>query len=114
MHQNLIFNAPAGISGKADVFVRLKRRNPFDQPNGSNGNQVVLIPRLGVVFFNDVCHQTQVVLDKLVARLHVSGGVAFQIKLLLLSLQRSWEGSASAPQPQGEKNSVDHEQDPGS
>ena len=51
MHQDLIFNTPAGIGGQPDVFVRLKGGDPLDEANGANGDQVVLVPGLGVVFF---------------------------------------------------------------
>ena len=54
MHQDLIFNTPAGIGGQPDVFVRLKGGDPLDEADGANGDQVVLVPGLGVVFFGRV------------------------------------------------------------
>ena len=53
MHQDLIFNTPAGIGGQPDVFVRLKGGDPLDEADGANGDQVVLVPGLGVVFFGE-------------------------------------------------------------
>ena len=61
VHQDLIFNAPAGVGRQAHIFIRLERRDPFDQADGPNGDQVILIPGLGVVLFHNVGHQPQVV-----------------------------------------------------
>ena len=36
----------------------------FHQADGDDGNKVVLIAGQGVVFFYDVCHQTQIVPDQ--------------------------------------------------
>lgn len=49
MHQYFIFDASGCISGKPDVFVRLEGGNSLDKPDGSDRNQVVLIPGLRVI-----------------------------------------------------------------
>lgn len=51
-----IFNTPAGICRQPDIFIRLKRRNPFNQPNRPNRNQIILVSGLGVILFYNVRH----------------------------------------------------------
>ena len=51
MHENLIFNAPAGIGGQPYIFIRLEGGDSLNQSNGPNGDQVVLISGLSVIFF---------------------------------------------------------------
>jgi len=51
MHEDLIFHAPCGVGCQARAFGRIKGGDPLDQTNGSNGDQILLIRRLGVVFF---------------------------------------------------------------
>ena len=62
--EDLIFNAPAGVGGKACPTVRVESIHCFHQADGADGNKVVLIAGQGVVFFYDVCHQTQIVPDQ--------------------------------------------------
>ena len=63
--EDSIFNAPAGVGGKACPTVRVESIHCFHQADGADGNKVVLIAGQGVVFFYDVCHQTQIVPDQL-------------------------------------------------
>lgn len=51
VHENLVFNTPAGVGGQPDIFIRLKGGDPLDESDGADGDQVVLVPGLGVVFF---------------------------------------------------------------
>ena len=44
--------------------VRVESIHRFHQADGADGNKVVLIAGQGVVFFYDVCHQTQIVPDQ--------------------------------------------------
>lgn len=44
VHQDFIFNAPAGIGGQPDIFIRFEGGDALDEPDGPNGDQVVLIP----------------------------------------------------------------------
>ena len=46
-----IFNAPAGVGSEPDIFIRLECGHPLDEPNGSDGDQIVLVAVGGVVFF---------------------------------------------------------------
>ena len=54
VHQDLIFDTTAGVCGQPDVFVRLEGGNSFDQTDGADGDQIVLIAGLGVIFFGQV------------------------------------------------------------
>ena len=63
--EDSIFNAPAGVGGKACPAGRVEGVYRFHQANGADGNKVVLITGQGVVFFYDVCHQTQIVPNQL-------------------------------------------------
>ena len=54
MHKDLIFNAPAGIGSQAHVLVRLEGGDSLDQPDGTNGDQIVLISGLGIVLLGRV------------------------------------------------------------
>ena len=49
--EDSIFNAPAGISGKPRLAGGIKGIYRFHQPDGTDGNKVVLIAGQGVVFF---------------------------------------------------------------
>ena len=62
--EDSIFNAPAGVGGKACPTGRVESIHRFHQADGADGNKVVLIAGQGVVFFYDVCHQTQIVPDQ--------------------------------------------------
>ena len=51
VHQNLIFNTPAGIGGKAYLLVRLEGGDPFDESDRPDGDQIVLVSVGRVVLF---------------------------------------------------------------
>ena len=72
MHQNFIFNTPRRIGSQTDALCIIKGTHRLNQPDGADGNQVVLVAHRGVVFFYDVCHQPEIVLNKLISRLHVA------------------------------------------
>ena len=63
--EDSIFNAPAGVGRKPCPASRVEGVHRFHQADGADGNKVVLIAGQGVVFFYDVCHQTQIVPDQL-------------------------------------------------
>ena len=76
VHENFVFNAAAGVGGQAHIFVPLEGGHPLDEPNGANGDEIVLISRLGVVFFHDMSHQAQIVLNEFVPGVAVPLGHA--------------------------------------
>ena len=53
----------------------IRDRPYFHQADGADGNKVVLIAGQGVVFFYDVCHQTQIVPDQFFPCGRVTGDV---------------------------------------
>ena len=112
VHEDLIFNASAGIGGQAHVFVRLEGGHPLDEADGTDGEQVVLISALGVVFFDDVRHQAQVMLNELAAGIRIPPGHSLQQELLLLPLEGGRKRPRGPRQTQGEKQSVEREQQP--
>ena len=59
--EDSIFNAAAGISGKPRLACGIKGIYRFHQPDGADGNKILLITRQGVIFFYDVRHQPQIV-----------------------------------------------------
>ena len=77
MHENLILHTAAGIGGQPHLFVRLKRGNPFNQTNGSNGNQIVLISGLYIIFFENVGNQAKIMFHQFVPGFQVSIGKPF-------------------------------------
>ena len=63
--EDSIFNAAACISGKPRPAGGVEGVHCFHQANGADGDQVLLVAGEGVVFFDDVCDQTQIVPDQL-------------------------------------------------
>ena len=51
LSEDSIFNAPGCIGGQAGAFTGIKRGDALDQPDGSDGNEVLLVGSLGVVLF---------------------------------------------------------------
>lgn len=51
--EDSIFNTSARISCQPDAFVGLEGVHRLDEPDGTDGDQVLLLLRLGVVFFED-------------------------------------------------------------
>ena len=50
MHQDLIFNTSGGIGCQSGAFGRVKALDSLDQSDSSDGNQILLIRNLCVVF----------------------------------------------------------------
>ena len=63
--EDSIFDAPAGIGGEPCPAGGVEGVHCFHQANGADGDQVLLITRQGVIFFDDVCHQPEIVADQL-------------------------------------------------
>ena len=51
MHQDLIFNTSAGVGGEADALVGAEGVHRLDEADGADGDQILLIGCLRVVFF---------------------------------------------------------------
>ncbi len=112
VHEHLVFDAPAGVGGQLDAPVAFEGAHRLDEPDGADGDQVVLIGRLGVVFLHDMGHQAEVVLHQDVPGLQVALLGQLQVFALLLRLQRPGKGARPPGQPQGEKQPVEHQDDP--
>ena len=95
VHQNLVFNAPAGVGGKTGALVVVEGGDGLDKADGADGDQVVLIAEGGVVFLDDVGHQAQVVLDEDAAGLLVSLPDPKEALGFLLGGEGLGEGTAS-------------------
>ena len=51
--EDSIFNTPAGVGRQLDAPVGAEGVHRLDEPYGADGDQILLIGRLGVVFFED-------------------------------------------------------------
>ena len=58
IHQDLIFNAPGGVGGQPGALRRVKAGDPLDEADGPNGDQVLLIGALGIVFLKGLLQET--------------------------------------------------------
>ena len=67
LSEDSIFNAPGGVGGKPCALGTVEGRDGLDEANGADGDQILLIARQGVVFFDDVCDQPEIVPDELFA-----------------------------------------------
>ena len=56
VHPELVFDAPAGISGEARPAGGVEGVHGFHQANGADGNQIVLLRGESIVFLCDVRH----------------------------------------------------------
>ena len=103
LHPDLIFDAPAGIGGEPRLACGIKGIYCFHQPDGTDGNKIILITGQGIVFFDDVRHQPQVVPDELFPRGGVSGPQSRKSSLFLPGGERLGEASAFQMKRQNQK-----------
>ena len=99
--EDSIFNAAAVVSRKPRPAGGVKGVHGFHQANGTDGDEIILIARLGVIFFGDVSHQAQIVPDEFFPGGRVTcpqGGKCFDF---FFSGQWPWE--ASGLQVKGQK-----------
>ena len=54
VHEDLVFDAPGGVGGQAGALIGVEAGDPLDEADGADGDQVLLIGTLGVVFFEQV------------------------------------------------------------
>ena len=111
VHEHLVLNAPGGVGGQLDLLLHVVGVDRFDETQGADGDEVVGVAAdLGVVFFDDVGDQAQVVFDELPPRRLVAGGGQFQAAPFLLGGERFGKGALGA-QPQGGEVALEQEQD---
>ena len=105
VHEDLVFNAAAGIGAETDVFVGIEGVDRLDQPDGADGHQIVLLILPAVVFFNDVRDEPQVVLDQEPARVRVAF-LHFQKVFAFLFLRQRLRELAAAADVQDKETDV--------
>ena len=54
IHQNLVFNAAGGVGCQADIFVAAERVDGFDEADGADGDEIILIVGLGVILLGEL------------------------------------------------------------
>ena len=87
--EDSIFNAAAGIGGKPRLAGGIKGIYRFHQPDGADGNKILLIARQGVIFFYDVRHQPQIVADQLFPGGGIPGAQGTESSSLLPGCERT-------------------------
>ena len=113
IHQDLIFYASGSIGRQSRALTGVEGRDAFDEPNRADGDQILLIGGLCIVFFHDVRHQPEVALDQDVSRGQIALCGQLQIVPLLGGGERLWKGAACACQMQGTEHAAEHEPDSG-
>lgn len=104
VHQDLIFNTSCRIGRQTRSFCRVKAGNALDESDGPDGDQIVLVGILGVVFLYDVRDQTQIVFDQCVPGFRVALSQTIQTFPLLRGGQ--WPRKRAAPFQTQRKKSV--------
>ena len=49
MHEDLILHTPGRIRGQPGALGMIKGGDPFDETDGTDGDQILLVCRLGIV-----------------------------------------------------------------
>ena len=96
--EDSIFNTLGGITGKPDLSLRAEGIHCLDQSNGTNADHVILPAGCGIIFFDHVGHQAQIMADEGISGRHIAalhGG-----KSLPFLCKRKRAGKASALQMQ--------------
>ena len=101
--EDSIFNAAACISGKPRLACGIKGIYRFHQPDGADGNKILLIARQGVIFFYDVRHQPQIVADQLFPGGGIPGGQGAESGGFLPGCERTRKAAAFQMKPQKQK-----------
>ena len=54
IHQDLVFHTAGGIGGQPCALGWIKGGDALDQPDGTDGYQILLVRNLGIVFFEEL------------------------------------------------------------
>ena len=92
MHQNFVLQALTGIGRKARALLDVEGIDGFDQSDGADADEVLLLAAVRVVLFHDMRHKAEVVLDELGARGLIPLPAEHEQAALLLLAQRRREG----------------------
>ena len=95
LSEDSIFNTSCRIGRQTRSFCRVKAGNALDESDGPDGDQIVLIDALGIVFLYDVRDQTQIVFDQCVPGFRVALSQTIQTFPLLRGGQ--WPRKRAAP-----------------
>ena len=109
MHEHFVLDAPGGVGRKAHAFVRAVRRNTLDETDRSDGDEIVLLALARIVFLDDVCYKTQIMLDERVPRFEIALHPALHAAPLLLGRQRPRKRAGTGTEPQREKRAVEQQ-----
>ena len=101
--EDSIFNAAACISGKPRLACGIKGVYCFHQANGADGDQVLLVAGEGVVFFDDVRHQPEIVADQLFPGGGIPGAQGVEGGSLLPGCERTRKTAAFQMERQKQK-----------
>ena len=107
VHEDFVLHAPGRIGGQPDAFARIKGGHGLNEPDGADGYEVLLVRGLGVVFFHNMGHQTQVAFNEDIARLQIPSCSLFQVFLLLFCGQGL--GKAAGAEAEGIEHTAQHE-----
>lgn len=88
-----IFHAPGSIGCQPGTLGGVEGGNAFDQSDGSNGDQVLLVGRLGVVFLHNMGHQPEISFNQDISRIQISLLGESQVIAFLLRGQRLGKGA---------------------
>ena len=100
LHPQLVFNAAAGVTGKAGGAGAVIGIYCFDQADGADADKIILPAGNGIILFYNVCHQPQVVADQRFTRGGIPGAHGGEGGLFLLGGKRL--GKAAGFQPEGQ------------
>ena len=100
LHPQLVFNAAAGVTGKAGGAGAVIGIYCFNQADGANADKIILPAGNGIILFYNMCHQPQVVTDQRFARGVIPGAHGGEGGLFLLGGKRL--GKAAGFQPEGQ------------
>ena len=101
--EDSIFNAAACISGKPRLACGIKGIYRFHQPDGADGNKILLVAWQGVIFFYDVRHQPQIVADQLFPGGGISGAQGTEGGSFLPGCERTRKAAAFQMERQKQK-----------
>ena len=107
MHEHFVFNASGSVSRKAHAPVRAVCGYALDETHRSDGDEIVLVAFARIVFFDYVCHKTQVVFDERVPGFQIPLHPALHTAPLLPGGQRPRKRAGTGTETQREKRAVE-------
>ena len=103
LHPQLVFNAAAGVTGKAGGAGAVIGIYCFNQADGADADKIILPAGNGIILFYNMCHQPQVVTDQRFARGGIPGAHGGEGGLFLLGGKRLRKAAGFQPEGQVEQ-----------